>query len=101
LSVEATASLLPQKWKEKSMTNFKPLGLLGVGLIVASMASAAVAAEHHTRHHKIYASENVRNALGFYHPSTANPENQSAFGTVFPWKSGMQPDDWRQSVNGD
>ena len=82
------------------MTNFKPLGLLGLGLIVASMASAAMATEHHTRHHKIHASETVRNAYGFDHPSAAGPENQSAFGTVFPWKSGMQPDDWRQSVNG-
>jgi hypothetical protein len=82
------------------MTNFKLLGLLGSGLIVASMATAATAAEHHTRHHKTYASERVRNAMGFYHPSAVRPENQSAFGTVFPWKSGMQPDDWRQSVNG-
>jgi hypothetical protein len=99
--MEATTSSLPQKWKEKSMTNFKPLGLLGLGLIIASMASAAMASEHHTRHHRIYASERVRNALGFERPSAAGPENQSAFGTVFPWKSGMQPDDWRQSVNGD
>jgi hypothetical protein len=83
------------------MTNFKLLGLLGSGLIVASMATTAMAAEHHTRHHKFYASERARNAFGFYHPSAAGPENQSAFGTVFPWKSGMQPDDWRQSVNGD
>jgi hypothetical protein len=87
------------------MTNFKLLSLLGSGLIVASMATAATAAEHHTRHHKIYASETVRNAYGFYHPSAVSPENvspenQSAFGTVYPWKSGMQPDDWRQSVNG-
>jgi hypothetical protein len=82
------------------MTNFKLFSLLGSSLIVASMASAAMAAEHHTRHHKTYVSETVRNAYGFYHPSAASPENQNAFGTVFPWKSGMQPDDWRQSVNG-
>jgi hypothetical protein len=90
---------LLQKWK-KRMTNFKLLSLLGSSLIVASMATAAMAAEHHTRHHKTYASERVRNAMGFYHPSAISPENQSAFGTVYPWKSGMQPDDWRQSVNG-
>ena len=83
------------------MTNFKLLRLLGSGLIVASMTTAAMAAEHHTRHHKTYASETVRNANALYHPRAASPENQSAFGTVFPWKSGMQPDDWRQSVNGD
>ena len=82
------------------MANFKLVSLLGSGLIIASMASAAMASEHHTRHHKIFASERVRNALGFDRPSAASPENQSAFGTVFPWKSGMQPDDWRQSVNG-
>jgi hypothetical protein len=88
-----------KKWK-KSMTNFKLLSLLGSSLIAASMASAAMAAEHHPRHHKTYVSERVQNAYGFYRPSAPSPENQSAFGTVFPWKSGMQPDDWRQSVNG-
>jgi hypothetical protein len=82
------------------MTNFKLLGLLGSGLIVASMATAAMASEHHTPHHKTYASEAVRNAYGSYNPIAVSPENQSAFGTVFAWKSGMQPDDWRQSVNG-
>ena len=82
------------------MTNFKLVSLLGYGLIVASTATAAMATEHHTRHHKTYASERVRNAFGFYHPSAVGPENQSAFGTVFRWKSGMQADDWRQSVNG-
>jgi hypothetical protein len=90
---------LPQK-RKKSMTNFKLVSLLVSGLILASMASAAMAAEHHTRHHKTYVSERAQNAYGFYHPSAGSPDNQSAFGTVFPWKSGMQPDDWRQSVNG-
>jgi hypothetical protein len=90
-----------RKKRKKSMTNFKLVSLLGSSLIVASMATAAMAAEHHTRHHKIYASQSVRNAYGSYHPGAASPENQSAFGTIFPWKSGMQPDDWRQSVNGD
>jgi hypothetical protein len=75
-------------------------GLFGSTLIVASMANAATG-KHLTRHHKTYASERDRNAYGFYHQSAASPENQSAFGTVYPWKSGMQPDDWRQSVNGD
>jgi hypothetical protein len=85
---------------EKIMTNFKLLSSLGTGLIVASMATAAMATEHHPRHHRTYASETIRNAYGFYHPSAASPENQNAFGTVNPWNSGMQPDDWRQSVNG-
>ena len=76
-------------------------GLFGSSLIVASMATAAMASEHHTRHHKTYACETVRNAYGSYNPSAVSPENQSAFGTVFRWPSGMQPDDWRQSVNGD
>jgi hypothetical protein len=74
-------------------------GLFGSSLIVASMATAAMASEHHIRHHKTYACETVRNA--YYNPSAVSPENQSAFGTVFRWPSGMQPDDWRQSVNGD
>ena len=31
-----------------------------------------------------------------------DPEYQNAFGTITPleWTTGMQPDDWRQSVNG-
>jgi Ni/Co efflux regulator RcnB len=76
------------------------LSLLGSTLIIASMANAATAAEHHTRHHKTYTSVGVRNAFGSYDPNAVRPEDQSAFGTVFRWKSGMQPDDWRQSVNG-
>jgi hypothetical protein len=76
-------------------------GLFGSTLIVASMANAATGGKHVTRHHKTYASEPDRNAYGFYRPGATGPENGSAFGTVNPWKSGMQPDDWRQSVNGD
>jgi len=77
------------------------LGLLGSILIVASLANAAMAAEHHIRHHKIYASERVRNTVSSYDLNAVSPENQNAFGTVFRWPSGIQPDDWRQSVNGD
>jgi hypothetical protein len=86
--------------KRKSTTNLKLLSLLGSSPIVASTATAAVASEHHSRHHKTYASETVRNVYGSYDPSAVSPENQSAFGPGFAWKSGMQPDDWRQSVNG-
>jgi hypothetical protein len=76
-------------------------GLFGSTLIIASLANAATAGKHLTRHHKTYTCESIRNAYGFYHPSAVSQENQSAFGTVLRWKSGMQPDDWRQSVNGD
>jgi hypothetical protein len=77
------------------------LSLLGSTLIVASMANAAMAAEHITRHHKTHVSERVRNAFGSYNPNVVSPEYPNAFGTVDPWKSGIRPDDWRQSVNGD
>jgi hypothetical protein len=78
------------------------VSLLGSILIVASMPSAVTAAEHHTRHHHPYLSEGVRPAVGSYHPSPFNPEDQNAFGTITPyeWTTGMQADDWRQSVNG-
>jgi hypothetical protein len=78
------------------------LGLLGSSLIVASMASAVMAAEHHTRHHHPYVSESARHAFGSYHPNAFSPEDQNAFGTITPWEwtTGMQADDWRQSVNG-
>ena len=77
------------------------LSLLGSSLIVASMASAVMAAEHRTRHHHPYASESVRHA-GRYHPNAFSPQDQNAFGTITPWEwtTGMQADDWRQSVNG-
>jgi hypothetical protein len=73
------------------------LSLLGSTLIVASMANAAMAAEHHDR---TYAGERVRNAFGLYHPNGVSLEDQNAFGTANPWKSDIKPDDWRQSVNG-
>ncbi|SHG61342.1 hypothetical protein [Bradyrhizobium erythrophlei] len=67
------------------------LGLLGLTLIVASMANAAMAAQHITRHHKTYAIKRV--------PDVLWPKDQNPFGTANPWPSGIQPDDWRQSVN--
>jgi hypothetical protein len=78
------------------------VSLLGFGLIVASMASAVMAAEHHTRHHHRYVSESGRHAIGWHHPNAFNPADQNAFGTITPWEwtTGMQADDWRQSVNG-
>ena len=68
------------------------LSLLGLTLIVASMANAAMAAEHIARHHKTYSSKRVRNVFW--------PKDQNPFGSANPWPSGIQPDDWRQSVNG-
>jgi hypothetical protein len=51
--------------------------LFGATLIVASMANAAMAAEHLTRHHKPYANtytnERVRNAYGSYNPVASPP----------------------------
>jgi hypothetical protein len=76
------------------------LSLLGSTLIVASMANAAMAAEHQTRHHKRYANESVRNAFDSYNPNAFGLEDQNAFGTLLPWPTGrIQPDDWRQGSN--
>jgi hypothetical protein len=77
-------------------------GLFGSTLIIASIADVAVAGKEITRHHKTYASGSVRNANAF-RPETPHAfvGDQSGFGTSSPWRSGMQPDDWRQSVNGD
>lgn len=77
-------------------------GLFGSTLIVASMADVAMAGKHSPRHHKAYASGSVRDANAFQ-PQTPNAlvGDQNGFGTTSPWRSGMQPDDWRQSVNGD
>jgi Ni/Co efflux regulator RcnB len=78
------------------------LSLLGSTLIAASTASAAMAAEHHARHHQPHVNESVQHAFGWYNPHAFNPADQNAFGTITPseWTTGMQPDDWRQSVNG-
>jgi hypothetical protein len=76
------------------------LSLLGSTLIVASMANAAMAAQHLTRHHQTYASERVRHAHGWHSAYAFWPKDQNPFGTGNPWRSGIRPDDWRQSVNG-
>jgi hypothetical protein len=76
------------------------LCLLGSTLIVASMANAAMAAKYITRHHKTYASKRARNAHGSENRNVFWPKDQNPFGTANPWPSGIQPDDWRQSVNG-
>jgi hypothetical protein len=88
--------------KERKTMAKTIVSLLGSSLIVASMASAVMAAEHHTRHHHRYVSENIRHAFDGYHPNAISPEDQNAFGTITPWEwtTGMQADDWRQSVNG-
>jgi hypothetical protein len=76
-------------------------GLLGSVLIVTSMANAATAGKHLTRHHQTFASESVRNANAFWpEPANAFVADRNGFGTTSRWPSGMQPDDWRQSVNG-
>jgi hypothetical protein len=78
-------------------------GLFESTLIVASTANAAMASKPLTRHHKTCASETVRNANAFRpEPPNAFVGDQNGFGTTSPWPpSGIQPDDWRQSVNGD
>jgi hypothetical protein len=76
------------------------LSLLGSTLIVASIANAAVAAEHLTRHHKTHASQRVQNAFAEENRNVVWPKDQNPFGTANRWRSGIQPDDWRQSVNG-
>jgi hypothetical protein len=76
-------------------------GLLGSTLMVAPMANAATAAKHLTRHHKTFASETVRDSHAFWpEASNAFVGDQNGFGRTERWPSGMQPDDWRQSVNG-
>jgi hypothetical protein len=84
------------------------LGLLGSTLIVASMANTVMAAEHHTRHHKTYASERVRNAYGWENRNALASENRTAywpkdqniFGRDAPWPTGrIPPDDPRQFGN--
>jgi hypothetical protein len=62
------------------------------------MAHAAMAAEHITRHHKTHASKRIRDALAAENRNVFWPNDQNPFGTA--WPSGIQPDDWRQSVNG-
>ena len=83
------------------------LSALGATLIVASMANAAMAAEHFTRHHRMYASERVRNAYGsevrnaYGSEYVFIPDDRNVFGAVPPWPTGrIPPVDWRQSSNG-
>ena len=84
------------------------LSLLGSTLIVASMANAVMAAEHHTRHHKKYASQRVRNTYGWENRNALGsedqtvfwPKDQYTFARDVPWPTGrIQPDDPRQFNN--
>jgi hypothetical protein len=77
-------------------------GLFGSTLIVASMADAVMASKHVTRHQRTSASERVpnANAFGAHHPNSFGGD-RNGFGATSAWRSGMQPDDWRQSANGD
>jgi hypothetical protein len=76
-------------------------GLFGSILLVAPMANAATANKHLVRRHKTFASETARNADAFWpEPANAFVGDRNGFGTTERWPSGMQPDDWRQSVNG-
>jgi hypothetical protein len=84
------------------------ISLLGSTLIVASTANAAVGADRIARHHEAQAGKTVRNGYGSENPNAFAAENRSVFwpkdqnpfGAANPWPSGIQPDDWRQSVNG-
>jgi hypothetical protein len=75
-------------------------GLFGSTLIVASLADAVMVSKHFTRHQQTFASESVRhaNAFGAHHPN-AFVGDQNGFGATSAWRSGMRPDDWRQSEN--
>ena len=74
------------------------LGLLGSTLIAASMGGAANAAEHQVRHERTYTSERAYD-VGFY-PMFVTGDSALAQSDT-PWrKSGLRPDDWRQSGNG-
>jgi hypothetical protein len=87
----------------KTVLGFLGSRLIVASLIAASMASAVTATEHHIRRHHPQLSESARHAFGWYqHPEAFNPAYDNAFGTISPmeWTTGMQPDDWRQSVNG-
>ena len=73
------------------------LGAIGSTLMLASMAGAANAAEHPVSQERVYASERT------YEPGYgAMFMGRSALGqSDTPWiKSGLRPDDWRQSTNG-
>jgi Ni/Co efflux regulator RcnB len=77
------------------------VSLLGSTLVVASMANAAMAAEHRTRHERTTTSERAWDVVGWHNPNRASLTDQSGFGTVNTWRlSGLRPDDWRQNVNG-
>jgi hypothetical protein len=77
-------------------------GLFGSTLIVASMADAVAVSKHFTRHQKTSASESVRNANAFgAHRPNALVGDQNGFGATIAWRSGMQPDVWRQGAIGD
>jgi hypothetical protein len=89
------------------------LSLFGSTLIVASMANAAMAAEHHTRHHKTYAGKTYaakrvrnaavpenRNVLALENRTVVWPKDQYVFNRDVPWPTGrIQPDDPRQFGN--
>jgi Ni/Co efflux regulator RcnB len=81
------------------------VSLLGSTLVVASMASAAMAAEHHARHERTTTSERAWD-VGRYNPNGASLmdsslADESGFGAASTWRlSGIRPDDWRQGVNG-
>ncbi len=53
--------------------------LLGSTLIVASMANAAMATKHITRHHKAHTSKEVRNAHGSKNRNAVAAENRNVF----------------------
>jgi hypothetical protein len=82
--------------------------LLGSALVVATMASAAMASEPSAKSESVAQSErNFRSARASYVEGRHSVdvgnslEDQNPFGTVVPWSiNGMKADDPRQSVNG-
>jgi hypothetical protein len=76
------------------------LSVVGSALMAASMATTASAAEHQVRHERIYTSERVQYVPDYFYPIFVTGQSALAQSDT-PWlKSGLRPDDWRQSVNG-
>jgi len=76
------------------------LSLLGSTLSVASMAKCGHGGRAHHPTPQNAREQRIRNALAAENRNVFWPKDQNPFGTTNPWPSGIQPDDWRQSVNG-
>jgi hypothetical protein len=84
------------------------IGLIGSSLLIVSEVNATTNA-YLKYHCSAHVKEKARIACWLYHynsPQTGPrtvfvSRNQNGFGSTTPWqRSGIEPDDWRQSVNG-